>query len=109
MIIFLLAIFIISIVLLIPTILLQTNGANNGMLSSNITAGAFGARSNEVLVKFTSYCVAAFILSALLLSIHFIRINTDFVETDVPAQSEMTETTADQITEEEASALPIKE
>ena len=107
MIIFLLTIFIISIVLLIPTILLQTNGANNGMLSSNITAGAFGARSNEILVKFTSYCITVFIASALLLSIHFIRLDKEFVEEDIPA-TEMT-TEAETVTEEEANALPITE
>ena len=107
MIIFLLTIFIISIVLLIPTILLQTNGANNGMLSSNITAGAFGARSNEILVKFTSYCITVFIVSALLLSIHFIRLDKEFVEEDIPT-TEMT-TEAETVTEEEAKALPITE
>ena len=107
MIIFLLTIFIISIVLLIPTILLQTNGANNGMLSSNITAGAFGARSNEILVKFTSYCITVFIVSALLLSIHFIRLDKEFVEEDIPT-TEMT-TEAETVTEEEANALPIAE
>lgn len=108
MIIFLLTIFIISIVLLIPTILLQTNGANNGMLSSNITAGAFGARSNEILVKFTSYCITVFIASALLLSIHFIRLNSEFVEEDLPT-TEMTTEAETTITEEEANALPIAE
>ena len=107
MIIFLLTIFIISIVLLIPTILLQTNGANNGMLSSNITAGAFGARSNEILVKFTSYCITVFIASALLLSIHFIRLDKEFVAKDIPT-TEMT-TEAETVTEEEANALPIAE
>ncbi len=75
MIIFLLTLFIISIVLLIPTILLQTNGANNGMMSAQSMAGAFGARSNEILVKFTAYCVTVFITTALLLSIHFIRLS----------------------------------
>ncbi|MGL4676431.1 MAG: preprotein translocase subunit SecG [Brevinema sp.] len=73
MIIFLLTMFVISIVLLIPTILLQTNGADNGVMSSQAIAGAFGARSNEILVKFTAYCVTVFIVSALLLSINFIR------------------------------------
>ncbi|MGL4561128.1 MAG: preprotein translocase subunit SecG [Brevinema sp.] len=73
MIIFLLTIFVISIVLLIPAILLQTNGADNGVLSSNITAGAFGAKSNEILVKFTSWMATVFIASALLLSIHFVK------------------------------------
>ena len=107
MIIFLLTIFIISIVLLIPTILLQTNGANNGMLSSNITAGAFGARSNEILVKFTSYCITVFIASALLLSIHYIRDN-ELIEDEALPATEMT-TEAETITEEEASALPIAE
>jgi len=108
MIIFLLTIFIISIVLLIPTILLQTNGANNGMLSSNITAGAFGARSNEILVKFTSYCITVFIVSALLLSIHFIRLNNEFVEDENLPTAEMT-TEAETVTEDEANALPIAE
>ena len=107
MIIFLLTIFIISIVLLIPTILLQTNGANNGMLSSNITAGAFGARSNEILVKFTSYCITVFIASALLLSIHYIRDN-ELIEDEALPTTEMT-TEAETVTEEEANALPIAE
>ncbi|MGL4388729.1 MAG: preprotein translocase subunit SecG [Brevinema sp.] len=73
MIIFLLTIFVISIILLIPAILLQTNGADNGVFSSNITAGAFGAKSNEILVKFTSWMAIAFVASALLLSIHYVK------------------------------------
>jgi protein translocase SecG subunit len=106
MIIFLLTLFIISIVLLIPAILLQSNGADNGMFSSNITAGAFGARSNEVLVKFTTYCVTIFIVSALLLSIHFIRATEvsaaptgDTIEQTIPVE----ETTEDIV------PLPISE
>lgn len=71
---FLLVLFVLSIFLLIPTILIQSSGADNGMMSSNITAGAFGAKSNEILVKFTSYLVASFLILALVLSIHYIRL-----------------------------------
>lgn len=107
MIIFLLTLFVISIILLIPTILLQSNGANNGMMSSNITAGAFGARSNEILVKFTSYCIATFILCALLLSIHYIRLSS--VSYEAPdTQAPVTETIEDIPFDEEGS-LPLAE
>ncbi|MGL4366828.1 MAG: preprotein translocase subunit SecG [Brevinemataceae bacterium] len=72
MIIFLLTLFIISIILLIPTIMLQS-GSDGGIMSSNITSGAFGAKSNEILIKFTSWLVTIFMVSALLLSIHFVK------------------------------------
>lgn len=75
MIIFLFTVFIISIVLLIPAILIQSNGSDNGIFSANITAGAFGARSNEILVKFTAYCAAVFMLSALAMSVYFVKLS----------------------------------
>jgi len=78
MIIFFLTIFVLTIILLIPTILIQASGADNGVFSSNITAGAFGARSNEILVKFTSWLVAIFIGVALLLSIYFIQVSSPY-------------------------------
>ncbi len=86
MIIFLLTLFTISIILLIPTIMLQSSGANNGMMNSSAIAGAFGAKSNEILVKFTSYCVALFILTALLLSIYFIRTSVNYTEAPAAPQ-----------------------
>lgn len=72
MIIFLFTIFVISILLLIPAILLQST-AETGIFSSNITAGAFGARSNEVLVQFTAWCTVIFVASALAMSIYIVR------------------------------------
>lgn len=109
MIIFFLTLFVISIILLIPAILLQSNGADNGVFSSNITAGAFGARSNEILVKFTSYCATIFIVSALLLSIHFIRISEiQEVEETIQAPTEQTEM-IEEPNEDEAVTLPLSE
>ncbi|MGL5722804.1 MAG: preprotein translocase subunit SecG [Brevinema sp.] len=72
MIILLFTLFVISIVLLIPAVLLQST-SETGIFSSNITAGAFGARSNEILVKFTAWCTAIFILSALAMSYYFVQ------------------------------------
>ena len=72
MIIVLFTLFVISIVLLIPAVLLQST-SETGIFSSNITAGAFGARSNEVLVKFTAWCTTIFILSALAMSYYFVQ------------------------------------
>lgn len=89
MIIFLLTVFVISIILLIPAILLQTSGADNGVLASNMTAGAFGAKSNEVLVKFTAWMATLFLVSALLLSIHFVRASK--IQTSTPEQVSATD------------------
>ncbi|MGL5956120.1 MAG: preprotein translocase subunit SecG [Brevinema sp.] len=103
MIIFLLTLFVISIVLLIPAILIQTNGADNGVMSSQAIAGAFGARSNEILVKFTAYCVTIFISSALLLSINFIRAsNIDYTTED-------TQTVQETIPVDDNVGLPLAE
>ena len=66
---FLLIIFIIDIVLLIPVILMQAgSGAQSGIFGGDITLGAFGAKTSEVLVKFTVWLVAIFFVLALLLN-----------------------------------------
>ncbi len=63
----LLVIFILSVVLLIPTILMQSgSGAEAGMFGSDLTLGAFGAKTSEVLVKFTRWLVVIFMASAFL-------------------------------------------
>ncbi len=108
MIIFLLTLFTLSVILLIPTIMLQSNGANNGMMGSSAMSGAFGAKSNEILVRFTSYCVAVFIFSALLLSIHFIRANRAYEDTDALPQQVQTLDFTDELPED-GVALPISE
>jgi len=55
----LMVIFIIDVALLIPTILMQSgSGAEAGMFGSSLTMGAFGAKTSEVLVKFTRWLVA---------------------------------------------------
>lgn len=108
MIIFLLTVFVISIVFLIPTILLQTNGADNGVMSTAAIAGAFGAKSNEILVKFTAYCVTAFIVSALLLSIHFIKAG-EYTDPSSDIQNVENVENTETATPEEGLNLPITE
>lgn len=87
MIIFLFTIFVIAVILLIPAILLQST-AETGIFSSNITAGAFGARSNEVLVKFTAWCTFIFVVSALAMSIYFVRSSSPASRPEAPAQQQ---------------------
>ncbi|OHD53717.1 MAG: preprotein translocase subunit SecG [Spirochaetes bacterium GWF1_51_8] len=66
---FLLILFIIVVILIIPVILMQSgSGAETGMFGSNITLGAFGAKSSEVLLKVTRWLVAIFLALAFLLS-----------------------------------------
>lgn len=109
MIIFFLTIFILTIILLIPTILLQATGADNGVFSSNITAGAFGARSNEILVKFTSWLVTIFIGMALILSIYFIRISTPYSSVDKAINPNTTQSTSVEEEEPIDTSLPLSE
>ncbi len=73
----LLVIFIISVVLLIPTILMQSgSGAEAGMFGSDLTLGAFGAKTSEVLVKFTRWLVIIFLASAFLFTLIKMRENS---------------------------------
>jgi protein translocase SecG subunit len=70
----LMVIFIIDVALLIPTILMQSgSGAEAGMFGSSLTMGAFGAKTSEVLVKFTRWLVAIFMVSAFLLGFLKVR------------------------------------
>jgi protein translocase SecG subunit len=64
----LLIIFILSIILLIPVILLQSgSGAQSGLMGNDLTMGAFGAKTSEVLVNFTKWLLAIFLTSAFIL------------------------------------------
>ena len=64
----LLVIFIIDIVLIIPVILLQSgSGAQSGVFGSDMAMGAFGAKTSEVLVRFTKWLVGIFFVLAFLL------------------------------------------
>lgn len=73
----LLVVFIISVVLLIPTILMQSgSGAEAGMFGSDLTLGAFGAKTSEVLVKFTRWLVVIFLASAFLYTFLKVRENS---------------------------------
>jgi protein translocase SecG subunit len=65
---FLLIIFVIAVILIIPLILMQSgSGADAGMFGSDLTLGAFGAKSSEVLLKFTRWLVAIFMFAAFML------------------------------------------
>ncbi len=65
---FLMIIFILDIILLVPVILMQSgSGAQSGVFGSDLTMGAFGAKTSEVLVKFTQWLVGIFIVSAFLM------------------------------------------
>lgn len=64
----LLVFFVIIVILLIPTILLQSgSGAQSGMFGSDLAMGAFGAKTSEVMVRFTKWLVALFFILAFLL------------------------------------------
>ena len=70
---FLLIIFFIDVVLLIIVILLQAgSGAEAGMFGSDITMGAFGAKTSEVLLRMTRWLVAIFLVSSFLIG--FLRV-----------------------------------
>ncbi|MFN4216338.1 MAG: preprotein translocase subunit SecG [Brevinematales bacterium] len=59
-------IFILDVILLIPVVLMQSgSGAQAGLFGSDFAAGAFGAKTSEVLVNFTKWLVAIFFLTAL--------------------------------------------
>ncbi len=66
---FLMVIFILDIVLMVPVILLQSgSGAQSGVFGSDLTLGAFGAKTSEVLVNFTKWLVGIFFVTAFLMS-----------------------------------------
>lgn len=66
---FLLVLFIIVVLLLVPVILLQSgSGAQSGMFGSDLAMGAFGAKTNEVLVNFTKILVGLFLILAFAMS-----------------------------------------
>jgi protein translocase SecG subunit len=65
---FLLVIFVVSVLLLIPVILLQSgSGAQSGIFGGDITLGAFGAKTSEVLVNFTKWLVGIFMVTSFLM------------------------------------------
>ncbi|MGA2141462.1 MAG: preprotein translocase subunit SecG [Brevinematales bacterium] len=71
---FLMVIFILDIILMVPVILLQSgSGAQSGVFGSDLTMGAFGAKTSEVLVNFTKWLIGIFFGAALLMS--YIKIN----------------------------------
>ncbi|MGA2142603.1 MAG: preprotein translocase subunit SecG [Brevinematales bacterium] len=71
---FLMVIFILDIILMVPVILLQSgSGAQSGVFGSDLTMGAFGAKTSEVLVSFTKWLIGIFFGAALLMS--YIKIN----------------------------------
>lgn len=65
---FLLIIFVVSVLLLIPAILLQSgSGAQSGIFGGDLTLGAFGAKTSEVLVNFTKWLVGIFMITSFLM------------------------------------------
>ena len=86
---FLLIIFIVSVLLLIPTILLQSgSGAQSGIFGGDITLGAFGAKSSEVLVNFTKWLVGIFMVTSFLMGYIKVQENKAFTRQPKQAQSE---------------------
>ncbi len=64
----LMIIFILDVILLVPVILMQSgSGAQSGVFGSDLTLGAFGAKTSEVLVRFTKWLVGIFLASAFLM------------------------------------------
>ncbi len=95
---FLLIVFIITVILLIPTILLQSgSGAQSGMFGSDITLGAFGAKTSEVLVNFTKWLVGIFLVTAFLLGYIKVQQNKAYLRQpqNAPAETQGTGTGMD--------------
>lgn len=92
---FLLIIFVIDVLLLIPIILMQSgSGAEAGMFGSNLTMGAFGAKTSEVLTNFTKILVGIFMVLAFLLG-YLKIVETKNITPDIPSQTiESSESTA---------------
>ncbi len=88
---FLLIIFIIVVILLIPTILMQSgSGAQSGMFGNDMTMGAFGAKTSEVLVKFTQWLVGIFMILALILGYLRIQETKSLMRKNQPVPAEQT-------------------
>lgn len=89
----LLIIFIVDVLIMIPVILMQSGtGADAGMFGSNLTLGAFGAKSNEVLNNFTKWLVIIFFASTLLMGL--IKVREVKAYTAVSQQQNVQETPA---------------
>lgn len=84
---FLLIIFIVTVLLLIPTILLQSgSGAQSGIFGGDITLGAFGAKTSEVLVNFTKWLVGIFMVTSFLMG--YIKVQENKAYTRQPRQQQ---------------------
>lgn len=84
---FLLIIFIVAVLLLIPTILLQSgSGAQSGIFGGDITLGAFGAKTSEVLVNFTKWLVGIFMVTSFLMG--YIKVQENKAYTRQPRQQQ---------------------
>lgn len=91
---FLMVIFVIDVVLLIPVIMMQSgSGAEAGMFGSGLTMGTFGAKTSEVLVNATKWLVAIFMVSAFLLGyLQVMRTKSLSPATQDSVQTETTDT-----------------
>lgn len=102
---FLLIIFIIDVLLLIPVILMQSgSGAEAGMFGSNLTMGAFGAKTSEVLTNFTKVLVGVFMVLAFLLGYIKIQETKEYSPDTSTETITDTGTTATETTTEEPGA-----
>ncbi len=85
-------IFILDIILLVPVILLQSgSGAQSGMFGSDLTMGAFGAKTSEVLVNFTKWLVGIFFVCAFVMGYIKVKEYNNYVR-----QREQTQETQEQ-------------
>jgi protein translocase SecG subunit len=83
----LLIIFVLDLILLIPIILLQSgSGAQAGVFGGDMTFGAFGAKTSEVLVNMTKWLVGIFLAAAFLLG--YIKVQETKAYTGRPQQQQ---------------------
>lgn len=105
----LMVVFVIDVVLLIPVILMQSgSGADAGMFGGDITMGAFGAKTSEVLVKFTKWLVTIFMVTAFFLG--FIKIQETKIKNPNQRQNiQPTEQPVSQPTDELPTEQPTED
>ena len=91
----LLVIFVIDVLMLIPLILLQSgSGAQSGLFGSDFALGAFGAKTSEVMVRLTKWCVTIFMATAFLMGWVKIQENKQYIRQTQRTEQQQTETPA---------------
>lgn len=83
---FLLIIFIIDIILLIPVILMQSGSGAESGIGMDMTLSAFGAKTSEFMLKLTKWLVGIFFVTSFLLGYIKVQETKMFIKKKVPEQ-----------------------